>query len=94
MDSGVATRPIEDFSAYTVKNYLSLFITLHFNETDLLSSKTDPKRIAYAEGEDQRVLRAVQIVVDEGFSSTSLDWSYCCDRRQHQKIWLYVYNMA
>ncbi|MEX2965278.1 phosphate acyltransferase [Acinetobacter baumannii] len=35
-------------------------------------AKTDPKRIAYAEGEDERVLRAVQIAVDEDLAKPIL----------------------
>ena len=72
MDSGVATRPIEDFSVY--RQRLSEFV---YNSAFLMKpifsqAKTDPKRIAYAEGEDQRVLRAVQIVVDEGLAKPVL----------------------
>ncbi|ENU34722.1 hypothetical protein F989_00493 [Acinetobacter parvus NIPH 1103] len=72
MDSGVATRPIEDFSVY--RQRLSEFV---YNSAFLMKpifsqAKTDPKRIAYAEGEDQRVLRAVQIVVDEGLAKPIL----------------------
>ena len=72
MDSGVAIRPIEDFSAY--RQRLSEFV---YNSAFLMKpifsqAKTDPKRIAYAEGEDQRVLRAVQIVVDEGLAKPIL----------------------
>ena len=72
MDSGVATRPIEDFSAYRQK--LSEFV---YNSAFLMKpifsqAKTDPKRIAYAEGEDERVLRAVQIAVDEGLAKPIL----------------------
>lgn len=72
MDSGVATRPIEDFSAY--RQRLSEFV---YNSAFLMKpifsqAKSDPKRIAYAEGEDERVLRAVQIVVDEGLAKPIL----------------------
>ncbi|WP_289352361.1 NADP-dependent malic enzyme [Acinetobacter nosocomialis] len=72
MDSGVATRPIEDFSAYRQK--LSEFV---YNSAFLMKpifarAKTDPKRIAYAEGEDERVLRAVQIAVDEDLAKPIL----------------------
>ena len=72
MDSGVATRPIEDFSAY--RQRLSEFV---YNSAFLMKpifsqAKTDPKRIVYAEGEDDRVLRAIQIVVDEGLAKPIL----------------------
>lgn len=66
MDSGVATRPIEDFDAY--KEKLNEFVFKSGNAMRPLfeQARTDPKRIAYAEGESQRVLRAVQQAVDEG----------------------------
>lgn len=72
MDSGVASRPIEDFAAY--RQRLSEFV---YNSAFLMKpifsqAKTDPKRIAYAEGEDERVLRAVQIAVDEGLAKPIL----------------------
>ena len=72
MDSGIATRPIEDFSAY--RQRLSEFV---YNSAFLMKpifsqAKSDPKRIAYAEGEDSRVLRAVQIVVDDGLAKPIL----------------------
>jgi malate dehydrogenase (oxaloacetate-decarboxylating)(NADP+) len=66
MDSGVATRPIQDFSAY--RQRLSEFV---YNSAFLMKpvfaqAKTDPKCIVFCEGEDDRVLRAVQIMVDDG----------------------------
>ena len=68
MDSGVATRPIEDFSAY--RDRLSQFV---YHSGLLMkpifsAAKKSPKRIVYAEGEDERVLRAVRVVVDEGLA--------------------------
>jgi len=68
MESGVATRPIEDFAAY--RQRLSEFV---YNSAFLMKpvfaqAKTDPKRIVFCEGEDERVLRAVQLVVDEGLA--------------------------
>ena len=68
MDSGVAARPIADFDAY--RDRLSEFVF----RTGLLmrpifdQAKNAPKRLVYAEGEDYRVLRAVQIVLDEGLA--------------------------
>lgn len=68
MESGVATRPIQDFSAY--RQRLSEFV---YNSAFLMKpiftqAKTDPKCIVFCEGEDDRVLRAVQIVVDDGLA--------------------------
>jgi malate dehydrogenase (oxaloacetate-decarboxylating)(NADP+) len=68
MDSGVATRPIEDMEAY--KESLSRFVY----QTGILmrpvinAAKALPdaqKRVAYADGEDERALRAAQIAVDD-----------------------------
>ncbi|WP_410209257.1 NADP-dependent malic enzyme [Aquirhabdus sp.] len=68
MESGVATRPIQDFAAY--RQSLSEFV---YNSAFLMKpvfaqAKSDPKRIVFCEGEDERVLRAVQLVVDEGLA--------------------------
>lgn len=72
MDSGVATRPIQDFAAY--RQRLSEFV---YNSAFLMKpifsqAKTDPKRIVFCEGEDERVLRAVQIIVDDGLAKPIL----------------------
>jgi malate dehydrogenase (oxaloacetate-decarboxylating)(NADP+) len=63
--SGVATRPIKDMEAYVES--LSRFVS----HTGMLmrplfsAARQQPKRVVYAEGEDERVLRAVQIALDE-----------------------------
>jgi malate dehydrogenase (oxaloacetate-decarboxylating)(NADP+) len=65
MDSGVATRPLADLDAY--RESLSQFV-YHSGlimKPLFTAAKARPKRLVYAEGEDERVLRAVQIVVDE-----------------------------
>ncbi|AUT65164.1 NADP-dependent malic enzyme [Paraburkholderia terrae] len=68
MDSGVATRPIEDMEAY--RQHLQQFV--YQSGTTMkpifqLARRVEPekKRIVFAEGEEERVLRAVQIAVDE-----------------------------
>jgi malate dehydrogenase (oxaloacetate-decarboxylating)(NADP+) len=68
MDSGVAARPIADMDAY--RESLSAFV-YHSGlimKPLFAAAKAAPRRIAYAEGEDERVLRAVQIIVDEGLA--------------------------
>ncbi|SOE91894.1 malate dehydrogenase (oxaloacetate-decarboxylating)(NADP+) [Burkholderia sp. D7] len=71
MDSGVATLPIEDMSAY--EQHLQQFV-YHSGTTmkpvfqQARSVEPDKKRIVFAEGEEERVLRAVQIVVDENLA--------------------------
>ncbi|MEB4801337.1 NADP-dependent malic enzyme [Acinetobacter soli] len=68
MDSGVATRPIEDFSAYRQKLSEFVYNSAFIMKPIFSQAKTDPKRIAYAEGEDYRVLRTAQIAVDDGIA--------------------------
>jgi malate dehydrogenase (oxaloacetate-decarboxylating)(NADP+) len=72
MDSGVATRPIEDFEAY--RNRLDQFVFRSGLVMKPLfdSARADPRRIVYAEGESERVLRTVQVVVDEGLAKPIL----------------------
>ncbi len=68
MDSGVAERPITDMDAY--RQQLSGFV-YHSNmimKPVFDAAKKDPQRLVYAEGEDWRVLHAVQTVVDEGLA--------------------------
>ena len=68
MDSGVATRPIADMLAYRQK--LSQFVYQSSSSMQPLfaAAKRAPQRVVYAEGEDERVLRAAQVVVDEGLA--------------------------
>ena len=63
--SGVATRPILDLEAY--RQSLTRFVTHTgmFMRPVFSAARANPKRVAYAEGEDERVLRAVQIALDE-----------------------------
>ena len=72
MDSGVATRPIADMRAYRQK--LSQFVYQSSSSMQPLfaAAKRAPKRVIYAEGEDERVLRAAQVVVDEGLARPQL----------------------
>jgi len=65
MESGVATRPLADLEAY--RQQLSHFV-YHSGlimKPVFTKAKQAPRRVIYAEGEDERVLRAVQVVVDE-----------------------------
>ncbi|MFC3124112.1 NADP-dependent malic enzyme [Pseudoroseomonas globiformis] len=72
MDSGVANRPIADFDAY--KEVLERFV---YRSGDLMrpvifAARKQPRRVAYSEGEDERVLRAVQTVLDDGLAEPTL----------------------
>jgi malate dehydrogenase (oxaloacetate-decarboxylating)(NADP+) len=67
-ESGVAARPIADLEAY--RDSLSRFVyqTGMFMRPVYAAAKAQPARVVYAEGEDERVLRAVQAVIDEGLA--------------------------
>ncbi len=72
MDSGVARRPITDFQVY--KNELARFV---FRSGYLMrpvfeAAARDPKRVVFAEGEDERVLRAAQTLVDDSIAQPIL----------------------
>ncbi len=66
--SGVATRPFIDFDAYEERLNRFVFRSGFIMKPLFTRAKADPKRIIYAEGEDERVLRAVQVVVEEGLA--------------------------
>ena len=68
MDSGVATRPIENFSAYRDSLQQFVYNTGFIMKPLFAAAKQAPRQVVYAEGEDERVLRAVQVVVDEGLA--------------------------
>ena len=71
--SGVATRPVADFDAYREK--LQSFVYASGNTMKPIfqvAKRATAKRVAYAEGEEERVLRAVQVVVDEGLARPTL----------------------
>ncbi len=68
IDSGVATRPIENFGAYRDSLQQFVYNTGFIMKPLFGAAKQAPRRIVYAEGEDERILRAVQVVVDEGLA--------------------------
>jgi malate dehydrogenase (oxaloacetate-decarboxylating)(NADP+) len=65
MDSGVATRPIKNFDEYTALLERFAFRSGLVMKPVFAKAKTQPVRVIYAEGEDQRVLRATQVVLEE-----------------------------
>ena len=65
MDSGVATRPIDDFTKYREKLSQFVYRSGMTMKPVFEQAKRNPKKIVYVEGEDERVLRAVQILVDD-----------------------------
>ena len=68
MESGVATRPLEDLEAYADSLTRFVFRSGFIMKPLFTQAKTDPKRVIYAEGEDERVLRAAQAIVEEGIA--------------------------
>jgi malate dehydrogenase (oxaloacetate-decarboxylating)(NADP+) len=73
VDSGVATRPVADMDAYREKLQSFVFASGTLMKPIYAAAKrATAKRIAYAEGEEERVLRACQIVVDEGLARPTL----------------------
>ena len=68
MESGVATRPIKDFDQYIEGLNRFVFRSGFIMKPVFAKAKTDPKRVVYAEGEDERILRAVQVIVEEGIA--------------------------
>ena len=65
MESGVATRPITDMDAYIEKLAQFIYRTGYIMKPIYDRARTDRKRVVYAEGEEETVLRAVQTAIDE-----------------------------
>ncbi len=68
MDSGVALRPIADMQAYREKLGQFVYRTSLMMKPVYDRARSDKKRVAYAEGEEEVVLRAVQTVIDDGLA--------------------------
>ncbi len=72
MKSGVATRPIDDFTEYKRELNRFVFRSGQTMEPIFATAKRSPKRVIFAEGEDERILQAVQIIVDDGLAQPIL----------------------
>ncbi|HST01732.1 MAG TPA: phosphate acyltransferase, partial [Usitatibacter sp.] len=72
MDSGVATDPIKDFPAYVQRLNEFVYHSGLIMKPIFAAAKESPRRIVFAEGEDERVLRAAQVVADEGLAKVIL----------------------
>jgi len=72
MDSGVATRPIADFAVYQRDLERFVYRSGQLMRPIFDRARKAQSRVAFAEGEDERVLRAVQTVVDEGLAQPLL----------------------
>jgi malate dehydrogenase (oxaloacetate-decarboxylating)(NADP+) len=71
-ESGVATRPIADLDGYRQSLTRFVYQTGMLMRPVFAAAKSHPARVVYAEGEDERVLRAVQVVLDEGLAKPIL----------------------
>jgi len=72
IESGVATRPIADLDAYRERLSEQVWQSGLIMKPVFASAKRAPKRVVYCEGEDERVLRAAQEVLDEGVAKLIL----------------------
>ncbi|PRD41546.1 NADP-dependent malic enzyme [Phyllobacterium phragmitis] len=73
METGVATRPIEDMAAYLDKLNRFVFRSgLIMKPVFTAAHSAEKKRVVYADGEDERVLRAAQVVIEEGVAIPTL----------------------
>ncbi len=86
MDSGVATRPITDFAAYRQRLTQFVFRSGLVMKPIFDRARSDPKRVVYAEGEDERVLRAVQQVLDDGLARPIIVARRDVARRRIEKL--------
>ncbi|WP_440996743.1 NADP-dependent malic enzyme [Arhodomonas sp. SL1] len=68
MDSGVATQPLDDFTSYRMRLSQFVFQSGLVMKPIFERARQDPKRVVYSDGEEERVLRAVQAVVDDGLA--------------------------
>ncbi|MFO1034096.1 MAG: NADP-dependent malic enzyme [Hyphomicrobiales bacterium] len=65
MDTGVATRPIENFDAYEDRLQRFVFRSIFVMRKVFAAARKEPRRVIYADGEDERVLRAAQVLIEE-----------------------------
>ena len=72
MDSGVARRPIADMDEYRKRLHEFVYRSGAVMLPIFAQAQKAPQRVAYAEGEDRRVLQAVQTVIDEGLAQPIL----------------------
>jgi malate dehydrogenase (oxaloacetate-decarboxylating)(NADP+) len=72
MDSGVARRPIEDMDEYKERLEAMQGRSKQIMRTLINKAKACPKRIVFPEGEEEKILRAAQILVDEGIAKPIL----------------------
>jgi len=72
MDSGVARQPIEDMAKYIEHLESTQGKSKEIMRTIINKAKCDPKRLAFPEGDNEKILKAAQILVDEGIAQPIL----------------------
>ena len=72
IESGVATRPIADLAHYAESLQRFVFRSGFIMRQIFAAARKSPKRVIYADGEDERVLRAAQVVIEEGIAQPIL----------------------
>jgi malate dehydrogenase (oxaloacetate-decarboxylating)(NADP+) len=72
METGVAARPLEDLDAYKRKLDSSVFKSALLMRPVFEAARVSPRRLVFAEGEDERVLRAAQAIMEETVESPIL----------------------
>jgi malate dehydrogenase (oxaloacetate-decarboxylating)(NADP+) len=90
MASGVATRPITDFPAYRQRLEQFVFRSGLVMKPVFDRARQDPRRLAFAEGEDERVLRAAQTAVDDGIAKPILIGRRDVVERRLEKLGLHI----
>ncbi len=72
VDTGVAKRPMVDFDSYIDRLDRFIFRSGTIMKPVVSRAHADPRRVVYADGEDDRVLRAAQLVIEEGIAQPTL----------------------
>ena len=72
MDSGVARRPIEDMDKYLERLEAMQGRSKEIMRTLINKAKANPKRVVFPEGDEEKILRAAQILIDEGIAEPIL----------------------
>lgn len=88
MDTGIATRPMADLAAYKEKLQQFIFRTGLLMKPIFERARSEPQRVAFAEGEEETVLRAVQTIVDERLARPILIGRPAVIERRIQKLGL------
>jgi malate dehydrogenase (oxaloacetate-decarboxylating)(NADP+) len=90
MDSGVARRPIDDFAQYRRELERFVFRSGQLMRPVFEAARHAPRRIVYGEGEDERVLRAAQTLIDDGIARPILVGRHAVIERKIREMGLRI----